>query len=76
MVAWYKVAFMETFYACMQVQSVWRVNRWTADQKPDVLGKRKTILGDFFRKSLLNRPKSAKTDHITHTAAERSVLLL
>ena len=44
-----------------------RVKNRPEDQKPDFLGKKKTILGHFFRKSLLNRPKSAKTDHITHT---------
>ena len=45
-----------------------RVKNRPLDQKPDFLGKKKTILGHFFRKSLLNRPKSVKTDHITHTA--------
>ena len=44
-----------------------RVTNRPLDQKPDFLGKKKTILGHFFWKSLLNRPKSVKTDHITHT---------
>ena len=47
-----------------------RVKNRPLDQKPDFLGKKKTILGHFFWKSLLNRPKSVKTDHITHTAIE------
>ena len=44
-----------------------RVKNRPEDKKTDFLGKKKTILGHFFRKRLLNRPKSVKTDHITHT---------
>ena len=46
-----------------------RVKNRPEDQKTDFLGKKKTILGHFFRKSLLNRPKSVKTDHITDTVS-------
>ena len=55
------------------IATITRKNR-PLDQKPEFLGEKKTILGHIFRKSLLSRPKSVKTDHITHTDFETKMI--
>ena len=46
-----------------------RVKNRPERQKADFFKEKKTILSQHFGKSLLNRPRSAKSDHITNTIA-------